>query len=115
MTPARFRKLALALEGVTEVPHVDRQAFRTKRKIFATLGADGRVNLVVEPVDRRDSLLESFPEAFHDLGGWTRLGYVAVDLAEVDDGLFVELLEEAHRGALPKPKVARARRRPARR
>ena len=109
MTPARFRKLALALEGVTEVAHFDRRAFRTKRKIFATLGADGRVNLVVEPVDRRDALLESFPEAFHDLGGWTRLGYVAVDLAEVDDGLFAELLADAHRAALPKPKAARTR------
>ncbi len=59
MTPARFRKLALAFEGVTEVPHFDRRAFRTARKIFATLGADGRVNLVVEPVDRREALLES--------------------------------------------------------
>ncbi|MBL8613604.1 MAG: MmcQ/YjbR family DNA-binding protein [Myxococcales bacterium] len=113
MTPARFRKLALAFEGVTEVPHFDRRAFRTARKIFATLGADGRVNLVVEPVDRREALLESFPDAFHHLGGWTRLGYVGVDLAEVEDGLFVELLGEAYRAALPKPK-ARAKRREAR-
>ncbi len=124
MTPARFRKLVLAKEGVSEVAHFDRAAFRTKRKIFATLGTDGRVNLVVEPIDRRDALLESLPEVFHDLGGWTRLGYVAVDLAKVDAGLFAELLEDAYRAALPvaKPRaarakapIARARRRPEKR
>ena len=71
MTPARFRTLALALEGVAEVPHMDRAAFRTKRKIFATLGRDRRVNLVVEPAERRDALLTSFPETFFSLGGWS--------------------------------------------
>ena len=39
MTPGAFRKLVLALDGVEERPHMDRTAFRTKRKIFATLGA----------------------------------------------------------------------------
>ena len=38
MTAARFRKLLLALEGVTERPHMDRAAFRTKRKIHARGG-----------------------------------------------------------------------------
>jgi hypothetical protein len=101
MTPARFRKLALALDGVEEKPHMERAAFRTKRKIFATLGADRRVNLVIEPEERREMLFASFPEVFSSLGGWTRLGYVAVDLAKVDDELLRELLTDAWRDALP--------------
>jgi len=51
VTPAKFRKFLLALEGVEERPHTERAAFRTKRKIFATLGADRRVNLKIDPVD----------------------------------------------------------------
>lgn len=109
MTPAQFRKHALALEGATEVPHVERQAFRTKRKIFATLGADRRVNLQIEPADRRDALLESFPGVFHDLGGWTRLGYLGIDLAKVETGLLLELLKDAYEAALPVAKAKKKR------
>ena len=108
MTPAQFRKLALSFEGVVEVPHMERTAFRTKRKIFATLGADRRVNLVVEPPERRDALLESFPGTFFSLGGWTRLGYIAVDLAQVDGELFRELVSDAYHAALPVSKKGKA-------
>lgn len=81
-----------------------RAAFRTKRRIFATLGTDKRVNLHVEPADKRDALLASFPEAIHSLGGWTRLGFVAVDLMVIADGLLIELVTEAWREAQPVPK-----------
>lgn len=103
MTPARFRKLALSLEGVEERPHMERTAFRTTRKTFATLGADKRVNLPIEPVERREHLLEAEPETFFSLGGWTRsMGYVAVDLARVDDELLRELVMDAWSDAQPK-------------
>lgn len=101
MTPAQFRKLALSLEGVVEVPHMERAAFRTKRKIFATLGADKRVNMLVHPEDRRSALMDAFPNTFFSLGGWSRLGYLGVDLATVEAGLLRELLEDAWRDALP--------------
>lgn len=104
MNRATFRKLALALEGVEETPHMDRTAFRTKRKIFATMGAGDRVHLIVEPADERESLLEAFPDAIFSLGGWTRLGYLAVDLRKVDPGLLRELLSDAWRAALPAAK-----------
>jgi len=78
-----------------------RTAFRTKRKIFATLGDDKRVNLVIQPEEKRDALFEQFPATFFSLGGWTRLGYVAVDLKTVDDELLQELLRDAWLDALP--------------
>ncbi len=108
MTPAQFRKLVLSLEGVEAVPHMERTAFRTKRKIFATLGDDKRVNLKVEPAERRDALLESFPDAFFSLGGWTRLGYIAIDLAKADGAIFRELVSDAYQAALPAPKTRAA-------
>jgi hypothetical protein len=90
---------------------MDRVAFRTKRKIFATLGADKRVNLMVEPEERREALIESFPKTFFSLGGWSRLGYLAVDLASVDEEVFRELLTDAWQDALPRKKKARRKRR----
>ena len=48
--------------------------------------------------------MESYPRAFHSLGGWTRLGYVAVDLAEVDEELLRQLITDAYQAALPRPK-----------
>ena len=87
---------------------MERAAFRTKRKIFATLGTDKRVNLVIEPAEQRDALMASFPDTFFSLGGWTRLGYVGVDLATVDEALLTELLTEAWRAALPVVKKKRA-------
>ena len=101
MTRARFRKLVLALEGVEERPHMDRTAYRTKRKVFVTVGEDSRVNLLVAPEDKRTALLEAFPEAVFSLGGWTRLGFVAVDLDTIDETLLRELVTEAWRDALP--------------
>ena len=41
VTAARARKLALSLPETSEAAHFDRAAFRTRRKIFATLAGDG--------------------------------------------------------------------------
>ncbi len=87
-----------------------RTAFRTKRKIFATLGDDKRVNLCVQPADKRDALLESFPDTVFSLGGWTRFGFIAIDLATVNDSLLRELVTDAWRDALPIAKPRRRRR-----
>src|SRR5262249_37074431 len=102
MTAAKLRKLMLSFPGVAEVPHVDRRAVRTQRKIFATMGADESVNLSIQPEEARNGLMESFPKAFLSLGGWTRLGYVRVELEHVDDELLREVVTEAYRAALPK-------------
>lgn len=61
VTKAKVRKLALALEGASEVVHVGRPAFRTKRKIFATLPPNEEaVNLMFDP-PRRNSFSNRRP------------------------------------------------------
>lgn len=107
MTAAKLRKFLLSLPGVEEVPHFDRRAFRTERKMFATLGSDQRVNLKIEPEEARTGLMETFPRAFHSLGGWTRLGYVAVDLAFVEEELLRQLVTDAYSAALPQKRPPR--------
>jgi len=105
VTSARFKKLCLSLEGTTEVPHVDRLAYRTPRKIFATLPPDGRTaNLLLVP-DLQAAIVEAMPHAFQPVpGGWGRMGFTTVDLAKVDEADLVKVLREAHALASEPPR-----------
>jgi hypothetical protein len=100
------RELALALPSASEAPHFDRLAFRTPRKIFATLSAAGSdLNLMFDP-DLRDFYCEQAPQAFAPVpGGWGRRGATRCDLAKVDERTLMSALQAAHRLAMPKPKA----------
>jgi hypothetical protein len=101
----RVRELALALASASEAPHFDRLAFRTPRKIFATLSAAaGDLNLMFDP-DLRDFYCEQAPQAFTPVpGGWGRMGATRCDLRTVDEATLMSALRAAHRLALPKAK-----------
>jgi hypothetical protein len=103
VTPTRVRKLALALPAASEVPHFDRLAFRTPRKIFATLGvAAGDLNLMFDP-DLRDFYCEQAPHAFRPVfGGWGRRGATRCDLRNVDEETLTSALRAAHGLAAPR-------------
>jgi hypothetical protein len=108
MTGAEFRKLALALAGTTERPHFDRAAFRTERRIFATLSADGRdANVKVEP-DVQGPLEASNPKAFAAVAGaWGAQGWTKITLAHTTVSEVRRVLVDAHALALPAPKKKR--------
>ena len=100
---ARARDLALGLPSATEAPHFHRLAFRTPRKIFATLDAGARdLNLMFDP-DLRDFYCEQAPEAFAPVpGGWGRNGATRCDLDTVDGATLLSALMAAHQLAAPK-------------
>ena len=101
VTPGRCRELALALTGASEAPHFDRLAFRTPRRIFATLGPDGDLNLMFDH-DLRDFYCEAAPEAFAPVaGGWGRRGATRCELTRVDETTLSSALQAAHRRAAP--------------
>jgi hypothetical protein len=102
--PARTRALALGLPDAHEAPHFHRLAFRTPRKMFATLDASARdLNLMFNP-DLRDFYCEQAPHAFTPVpGGWGRMGATRCDLQAVDEPTLSSALLAAHALALPKP------------
>ena len=108
ITAARARALALALPGASEAPHFHRQAFRTPRRIFATLdAAAGDINLMFDQ-DRRDHYCERAPHAFAPVsGGWGRMGATRCELAAVEEAELEAALAAAHRLAVPKPRARR--------
>jgi hypothetical protein len=110
VTKARVRKLALALEGVAEVLHVDRPAFRTTRKIFATLPPDqSAVNLMFD-VATQEFFCEQAPDVMtpHP-SGWGRNGVTVCDLKQADEALVHSALKAAHALAAPRSKAKRRR------
>jgi hypothetical protein len=104
----RARALALSLADATEAPHFHLAAFRTPRKIFATLDeAAPRMNLMFDP-DLRDFYCEQAPDAFSPVpGGWGRMGATLCDLRVVDEATLSSALQAAHLLAAPKGKRRR--------
>src|ERR1700756_3745468 len=106
VSAARARELALALPLASEGPHFHLAAFRTPRKIFATLDeAMPRMNLMFDP-DLRDFYMEQAPDAFSPVpGGWGRNGATLCDLRVVDEATLASALQAAHHLAAPKGKA----------
>ncbi|WAS91426.1 MmcQ/YjbR family DNA-binding protein [Nannocystis punicea] len=111
ISAARFREIALSFEGASEVPHMDRAAFRTKRRIFATLPPDAATANLLLDRDLQEALCEAKPEAFAPVpGGWGRMGYTTVNLRVVSEPDLIGVLTEAHeRASVPKKKPAAKR------
>ena len=110
MTPARVRKFAVSLANAREAPHMARVAFRTPRRIFATMAGDGAgdgadVNLMFD-ADLQAHYCAMAPEAFAPVpGGWGRMGATRCDLKIVDKATFRSALAAAHaRANAPLPK-----------
>lgn len=105
LSAARARKLLLRFDDAREAPHVDRVAFRTPRRIFATLAGDGRdVNFMFDPLDQ-ESFCEMAPAVLAPVtGGWGRMGATRCDLRKVDEPTFLAASEAAHaRASEPRP------------
>jgi hypothetical protein len=105
MNGEQLRKLALSLPQASEAPHFDRIAFRTPKRIFATLAADRQsANLKLEP-DQQAALVESHPAAFRAIeGGWGRQGWTTMTLAEVSVAEAKSVLIDAHAAASTVPR-----------
>ena len=111
ISAARARKLLLGFDDASAAPHFDRLAFRTPRRIFATLAGDGLdVNFMFDPLGQ-----EVFCEmATHALapvpGGWGRMGATRCDLKKVDEPTFMAAAEAAHARASEPRKGRRPKR-----
>ena len=101
----RARALALALPTVSEASHWHRLAFRTPRRIFATLDAEARdLNLTFDQ-DLRDFFCEQEAHAFRPVpGGWGRRGATRCDLEAVDEATLISALKAAYQLAAPRAK-----------
>jgi hypothetical protein len=109
VTPATFRRLALALPEATEGSHMDHPDFRVRNKIFASFGGGpekdwGTVKLTPE---QQEVLLAAEPAMFKPAAGaWGRRGWTQIKLAAADAKTLGSALDMAWRNTAPKTLVA---------
>jgi hypothetical protein len=109
VTAKRARELALALENASEAPHFDRVAFRTPRRIFATLARSGSdLNFMFDHAQQAHFCALA-PEAITPVpGGWGRMGATRCELKKIDAATFSAALKAAHgRANAPRTKAAK--------
>ncbi len=97
------RKIALGFDGVQEVDHHARPAFRTKTRIFAVIRSDGLwLHL---PPERKEFLFAADSDTFvRFMGGKTP--ELLVQLAVISQTEMAGLLQEALDAARPQKRVS---------
>lgn len=97
-----LRRLALALEGTSEVPHFERAAFKVAR-IYATLAADGKTANFKFAPDEQELKCLTAPEAFAPVpNAWGKQGWTVAKLSALSAAELNGALTIAWRHALPK-------------
>jgi hypothetical protein len=104
LTPAGFRRLALALPGAVEAAHGGHADFRIGGKVFASLGwpdeAWGMVKLTPE---QQEAFVDAEPEVFTPVkGAWGRGGATSVRLGPAKVGTLRPALLVAWQNLAPK-------------
>jgi hypothetical protein len=105
-TAADIRRKALALDGVNEVDHWGRPAFRTKKRIFAVIRPDGL--FLHLPEERKQFLFEAAPDVFVRFM-WGKTANVIVQIAKISRTELQALICEAWQHAAPVAKPAKPR------
>ena len=83
MTAARFRRMALGLDGVVEASHMNHPDFRVGGKIFASLHEDLRSGMVKLSPEDQARFIDDAPKAFSpEAGAWGRAGCTRVSLVQ---------------------------------
>jgi hypothetical protein len=95
-----IRKIALALDGVAEIDHFARPAFRTKKRIFAVIRPDGL--FLHLPDERKEFLFEADPGTFVKFM-WGDRPNVIVQPERISRKELAALIREAWEFNLPPP------------
>jgi len=117
MTPAQFRRAALAWPGAVEGSHHDHPDFRAHGRVFASLHSDGVRAMVKVPPPVQQRLVAAHPGVFVPAAGaWGRAGCTMLELAAASAQVVRDALAEAWQfagagaPAATKPRPPRRRR-----
>ena len=105
MTPAQFRRMALAFPETAESSHQRHPDFRVRGKIFATLGyPDKNWGMVKLTPDQQEVFVADDPEVFVAAkGAWGRQGSTTVLLKAAKQATLRRAILAAWLNAAPKP------------
>jgi len=104
ITVAQMRAIALELPDTVERSHFGHPDFRVKNRIFATLWPDQHRSVLKLPREEQAAAVLASPQTFSVPRGGERGGWTSVNLDEVDEDHFRELIQKAW-AALPRPRA----------
>lgn len=100
---AAFVKLALALPGATQAPHFEKQSFRVKNKIFATLlEKEKQAVLMLPPLNQSLFMKIDRSAIYPHPSKWGLKGATVFELTKVKKEWLQNALVEAYCGKAPK-------------
>ena len=106
-TKTDVKKIALALDGVTQVDHFGRPSWRTKKRIFAVMRPDGL--FLHFPEERKEFLFEADPKTFVKFM-WGARSNVIVQIERIGKKELEALIREAWEfSAVPAKTAAKPR------
>ena len=88
----------IGLEGVSDQAHFEKRAFRTVKRIFATLDTANE-HLMVKLTEVDQSVYATVqPESIYPVPNkWARQGWTRIHYNEIDISLILEIVEKAYR------------------
>jgi hypothetical protein len=114
VTEAQIRKIALAQPNAFErASHDGCPSWRTDKRMFTWIRGEPHALVVwVDSLDAKEILLEHEPEIFFTTSHYDGYAMLLVRLDKVDAKRARALIEESYRLRAPKPKAAKAARKP---
>jgi hypothetical protein len=100
VTPDDVRATALGFEGAVERDHHGAPAYRTTRRIFATVPDPDHLHMMLPEEEIRTAVAE-WPSWGSEKWWGRRLAALRVSLPDCDADVVRELLEDAWRAARP--------------
>lgn len=103
ITNAHFKKYALAFPEVEETPHMDKKAYRVKKKIFVTHNAAEHRCCVKLSQEEQDLFCLMDKEMIYPVPNtWGRQGWTLVNLKKVNKEILTETLKAAYCHVAPR-------------
>lgn len=106
VSPDQLRILAMAYDQVETSPHFERESFRIRKRIFATLDAKNQeITVKLTPIDQ--FVFCAFDKAviYPVEGTWGKQGWTKVNLRKIRKSMLKDLMTTAYCTVAP-PKLA---------
>lgn len=95
VTIAQFTKATLALPDVVEAPHFEKNSFRIKKKIFATLDSN-RTRACIKLNETDQSVFSISPAIYPVPNKLGKQGWTFIELKSVNKALCMDALHTAY-------------------
>jgi predicted DNA-binding protein (MmcQ/YjbR family) len=103
VTPKEVKTFSLAFEEAEELPHFEKQSFRVKKKIFATLDTKlNRAVLKLTAVDQSVFSSDKNKAIYPVDNAWGKQGWTIVELKKVRKDVFKDALTSSYCNVAPK-------------